>query len=471
MPRTNRRTFLAASATGIAGLSHAGINPAQGDVSTGGQSAGKAKSTILFFLCGGASHVDTWDMKLKAPLEYRGPFQPIATSAPGITLCEHLPMLAKQAHHLALVNSVGASVNTNDHHAGYYYNLTGHEADQSFRTLGNNRTPFPDDWPYMGSVVASRRSPHDFLPNAISLPHMPSRKPYTRPGQFGAKLGVQYDPMYLLGSREEPTKFTAPALELQAGIDTGRLQTRQHLLTALDDARRDFESFAATRTWNQQTERAMSLLASSSTASAFDISNEPEAVRKRYGDSVNAMSLLMARRLVEVGIPFVTVFWLGHGIGTPLANKCRSAGSWDTHGSNFACLKDDLLPEFDQCFSALVEDLATRNMLDETLLLITSEMGRTPKIGDPRSGGVSGAGRDHWTHCLTDVMAGGGIKGGQTYGASDRFGEYPADNPVTPADVAKTVYHAMGIDDLEATDREGRPFSLLTEGQPITELF
>jgi uncharacterized protein (DUF1501 family) len=215
----------------------------------------------------------------------------------------------------------------------------------------------------------------------------------------------------------------------------------------------------------------MSLLASSSTASAFDISNESAAVRDRYGKSVNAMSLLMARRLVEVGVPFITVFWLGHGIGTSLAKKCRSAGSWDTHGSNFDCLKEDLLPEFDQCFSALIEDLSERSILDETLLLITSEMGRKPKIGDPRSGGVNGAGRDHWTHCLTDVMAGGGIKGGQTYGASDRFGEYPADKPLTPADVTKTVYHAMGIENLEAKDRQNRPFNLLTEGQPITKLF
>jgi hypothetical protein len=471
MHRTNRRTFLAASATGIAGFSGAGVSAAQEDAARTSAPAGKAKSTILFFLCGGASHVDTWDMKLKAPREYRGPFEPINTSAPGITLCEHLPQLAKQAHHLALINSVSSSVNTNDHHAGYYYNLTGHEADQSFRTLGNNRTPFPDDWPYMGSVVASRRPAHEFLPNAISLPHMPSRKPYTRPGQFAAKLGVKHDPMYLLGDQKEPTKFTAPSLELQAGIDIGRLETRRNLLTTLDDARRDFESFAATRTWNQQTERAMSLLASSSTASAFDISNEPAAVKKRYGDSVNAMSLLMARRLVEVGVPFITVFWMGHGIGSPLAKKCRSGGSWDTHGSNFDCLKEDLLPEFDQCFSALIEDLSDRSMLDETLLLITSEMGRKPKIGDPRSGGVTGAGRDHWTHCLTDVMAGGGIKGGQTYGASDRFGEYPADKPLTPADVTKTVYHAMGIENLEAKDRQNRPFNLLTEGQPITELF
>lgn len=431
---------------------------------------GRAKSTILFFLCGGASHLDMWDMKPHAPREYRGPFEPIATSAPGVTLCEHLPQLARQAHHLALVNSVGGTVNTNDHHAGYYYNLTGHVPDLTFRTQGNNRRPYPDDWPYMGCVVASRRPKHPSLPNAITLPHMPSRKPYTRPGQFAARLGVEHDPLYLQASRDEPLKFQAPSLTLQTGIDRPRLARRNELLASIDSARRGADQAARIQTWDRQTERAFALLASSQTANAFDVSSEPQSVRDRYGSSVNAMSLLLARRLVEAEVPFITVFWLGHGIGTPLAKKCRSAGSWDTHGNNFNCLKDNLLPEFDQCFSALVEDLAQRGMLDETLLLITSEMGRKPKIGDPRSGGVSGAGRDHWTHCLTDVMAGGGIRGGQTFGSSDRYGEYPADHPVTPADVTKTVYDLMGIHDLEAFDRQNRPYNLLAEGSPITEL-
>ncbi len=143
----------------------------------------------------------------------------------------------------------------------------------------------------------------------------------------------------------------------------------------------------------------------------------------------------------------------------------------DTHGNNFGCLKEELLPQFDQGFSALIEDLANRNLLAETLLLVTSEMGRKPKIGDPRSGGVAGAGRDHWTHCLTDVLAGGGIRGGQTYGSSDRYGEFPANNPVTPADIAKTVYQAMGIHDLEAHDKQNRPYNLLAEGKALTPLF
>jgi uncharacterized protein (DUF1501 family) len=213
------------------------------------------------------------------------------------------------------------------------------------------------------------------------------------------------------------------------------------------------------------------LLSSSTTATAFDLDGEPESVRARYGETANGMSLLLARRLVEAGVPFITVFWMERGIDSPLAKKCRSAGGWDTHGNNFNCLKEDLLPEFDRGYSALVEDLAQRGLLAQTLLLVTSEMGRTPKIGDPRSGGTTGAGRDHWTHCLTDVFAGGGIRGGRTYGASDRLAEYPADHPVTPADIAKTVYHAMGVHDLEAVDAQGRPYNLLPEGEPLRTLF
>jgi uncharacterized protein (DUF1501 family) len=180
------------------------------------------------------------------------------------------------------------------------------------------------------------------------------------------------------------------------------------------------------------------------------------------------MSLLLARRLVEAGVPFVTVFWKEN---EALAAKCKSAGGWDTHGNNFGCLKENLLPEFDRAFSALLADLADRGLLDDTLVLVTSEMGRTPKIGDPRSGGPNGAGRDHWTHCLSVLMAGGGIRGGQLYGASDRLAEYPADRPVTPADVAKTVFHAAGVRDLQAVDSQGRPYNLLEEGRAITELF
>jgi len=428
----------------------------------------QAKSTILFFLSGGASHIDMWDLKPNAPLEYRGPFQATATSAPEVRLCEHLPLLAKQAHHLAIVNSVGGTVNTNDHHAGYYYNLTGHVPDLTFLTLGNNRTPYADDWPCMGAVVGAKRPAHPYLPNFITLPQKEGAPTYTRPGQFAARLGLEFDPLYVEGDSKDPLKFQVPSLVLSEGTTADRLVGRQALSSRLSD-HRDFDRFAASRTWNAQQERALSLLLSGGTTEAFDVTREPESIRQRYGETVNGMSLLIARRLVEAGVPFITVFWRGDP--ERLDKKCASGGGWDTHGNNFSCLKEDLLPEFDRCFSALIEDLANRSLLDETLLLVTSEMGRKPKIGDPRSGGVNGAGRDHWTHCLTDVLAGGGIKGGQTYGASDRFAEYPADKPVTPSDITKTVYHAMGIDNLEAYDKQNRPYNLLAEGAAITELF
>jgi hypothetical protein len=462
----SRRAFLVASASGFAGLSFG--RPAAGAADSPASPSRSARSTILFFLCGGASHVDTWDLKPDAPLEYRGPFQPIATAAPGVRLCEHLPLLARQARHLAVVNSVGATVNTNDHHAGYYYNLTGHVPDQSFLALGNDRTPFPDDWPFMGTVIASRRQPHAELPNAITLPHKPSKPPYTRPGQFAARLGVEHDPLYVQGELDQPLRFQAPALVLEGSVSSSRLAERRGLLNGIDAARREFDRDAGAETWSRQQERAFSLLLSSRTTEAFDVSGEPEPLRERYGRTVNGMSLLLARRLVEAGVPFVTVFWMEN---ERIASQCKSAGGWDTHGNNFNCLRDHLLPEFDRGFSALIEDLSDRGLLAETLLLVTSEMGRTPKIGDPRSGGLSGAGRDHWTHCLTDLLAGGGIRGGQTWGASDRRGEYPADRPVTPADITKTVYHAMGVHDLEARDRENRPFNLLAEGRALVDLF
>ena len=203
-------------------------------------------------------------MKPEAPLEYRGLFQPIETTAPGIRLSEHLPLLARQAHHLALVRSVGATVNTNDHHAGYYYNLTGHVPDSTFLSLGNNRTPYPDDWPYMGSVVAAKRTASPGLPNAITLPHKPSKAPYTRPGQFAARLGLEYDPVYVSGRIDRPLEFRAPALVLEGDVTANRLLRRKALLRSIGDVHRVCDRHAADWTWTRQQERALSLLLSSS---------------------------------------------------------------------------------------------------------------------------------------------------------------------------------------------------------------
>src|ERR1700722_11409100 len=225
----SRRVFLAAS-----GLTFGGLNlPA----SAAPETRRHAKSTILIWLSGGASHIDTWDLKPDAPAEYRGEFKPIATSAPGVRLCEHLPLLARQAHHLAVVNSLGHyNRGTGDHHAGYYYNLTGHAPDSTFRQLLNDRKPLPTDWPFVGSVVTAKRPPHPYLPSLITLPQKPGAPRYTRPGQFSARLGNEYDPVYLLGSLDRPGEFSAPVLTLEGDVSPGRLADRRTLLDALDRA-------------------------------------------------------------------------------------------------------------------------------------------------------------------------------------------------------------------------------------------
>jgi hypothetical protein len=467
----SRRQLLVASTIGLAGFRFGtpGLVTASDAAVAPAPTGGKAKSTILFFLCGGSSHVDMWDLKPNAPSEYRGEFKPIVTNASGLSISEHLPRLARVGHHLAVVRSIRGTVNTNDHHAGYYYNLTGHVPDPTFLTLANDRTPMPDDWPYMGTVVGSRRPLHPELPNAVSLPIKPSTLPYVRPGQFAARLGVEHDPLYVLADRDKPMAFQAPALTLEGDVSAERLLSRDRMLASMDAARRDLESVSRVRTWSKLQDQAMRLLAGGGATKAFDLSAESPATIERYGKTINGMSLLVARRLVEAEVPFITVFWAEND--EKVSKKCKSGGGWDTHGNNFNCLKEDLLPEFDRGFSALIEDLEQRGLLDETLLVVTSEMGRKPRVGDPRSGGEYGAGRDHWTHCQSVVLAGGGIQGGQAYGTTDKYGEYPAEKPVTPAHIAHTVYHAMGIKELEATDKDGRTFNLLSEGRPLTELF
>ena len=462
----DRRTFLVAGGAGLCGVNWARANAADTSTRRGLQ---PARSCIMIWLSGGASHIDTWDMKPDAPKEYRGEFSPVSTSAPAIQLCEHLPHTAKQAHHLAIVRSLGDfGRGTGDHHHGYYYNLTGHAGDPSFRQLLNARTPYPTDWPSMASTVAYKRPPHPFLPSAISLPQKEGAPEYTRPGQFGAKLGLEFDPVFVDGSRDKPLTFTAPALQLQRDVGLPRLQSRRELLSSLDQTTRLVDRSLMAGGYSKQQEKAFSLLTAPQTKAAFDVAAEPESLRAKYGDTITATSFLMARRLVEAGVPFITVFWKEHKL---LSTLCKSGGGWDTHGNNFNCLRDHLLPEFDRPFAALLADLHDRGLLDSTLVLVTSEMGRKPKIGDPRSGGVNGAGRDHWTACQSVLLAGGGIQGGQTYGTTDKNAEYPADNPVASADIAHTVYRALGIDDLNATDAENRPFRLMEEGQPISSLF
>ena len=455
----HRRTLLTAGTLGFCGLA---LPP----LAAAGMRR-RAKSVILIWLTGGPSHVDLWDMKPQAPSDYRGEFKSIATSAPDIELGELLPHVAQQAHHLAIVRSLGHYNRArNDHHTGYYYNLTGHQPEPPFL---NSRKPQSSDWPYIGCVVGAKRPTHPYLPNTITLPQMAGEPGSYRPGQFAARLGVQHDPLFVIGDLQNPLDFKVPSLVLRDDVTLRRMQQRRWLLDQLDNAQRSLEQAGRVQKFSLQQQKAFSLLAARRSKEAFDLSREPAAVRERYGPGLNAMSMLMARRLVEAEVPFVSVFWK-HDYKEDKANGCLG-GAWDTHWKNFDCLRKVLVPKFDRPFAALLADLAERGMLEQTLVLVTSEMGRSPRIGDPRSGGKKGSGRDHWTHCMSVLMAGGGIRGGQVYGSSDRFGAYPDRNPVEPEDIARTVYYAAGISDLSATDPDGRKFNLMESGQPLTQLF
>ena len=261
-------------------------------------------------------------MKPEAPRNYRGEFEPIETSTAGITLCEHLPFLARQTRHLAVIKSLAHPRHgRNNHSSGYYYNLTGHTPDPSFAQQGESRSPRPDDWPFIGSVVTSKVKPHPYLPQPVTLPVKAGlSKTDAWPGQFSARMGLQHEPLYVYASRERPLDFAVPALKLRAGVDVARVRDRRQLLRSLAAAERALDTSAATADFSYQQQKAFSLLTSPVTKTAFDINREPETVREKYGKGINATSLLMARRLVEAGVPFITVFATGRpgpaGAGT-----------------------------------------------------------------------------------------------------------------------------------------------------------
>jgi hypothetical protein len=426
---------------------------------SGAVSMGRAKRCIMIFLFGGPSQIDTWDMKPQAAVEYRGEFAPIDTAVPGLQCCEHLPRTARLTEHLCVVRSLSMTGRgIGDHHADTYYILTGRKPDGTFFTQGIDRKPHDDDWPCLGSAV-SWRLPHDpDLPGVVQLPALSGEVTnYINPGQFAGRLGPAHEPFLVRGALEKPRELAVPALALPGEIDGARLGDRRNLLSRFDAWQRQAErQVALLDAYEAHQRKAFTLLTSDRSKRAFDVSLESEETRRRYGEDINGQSVLLARRLAEAGVPFVCVHWIGQRVGAGL--------SWDTHSDNFGQLKNVLLPAFDRCFSALIEDLAGSGMLDETLVLVAAEMGRTPKVGDPRTA-QGPPGRDHWIHCQTALLAGGGVQGGQVYGSSDAVAGYPADHPVSPEDLAVTAYRALGIDDdMLFTDRQGRVQSLIEDG-------
>ncbi len=457
---TSRRGFLRAGGLGLFGLTWPALLHAQAASPPRGSQA-RAKACILVYLDGGMSHIDTLDMKPSAPAEYRGEFRPIATTIPGVPICEHLPRMGRILHDCSLVRTMsqrGRGIIGDNHHTGAYYYLTGHVPDPSFGQLGLNRRPQSEDWPFIGSVVALKNGTQHALP-LVALPDRARSAEYIRAGQFAGKLGNAYEPFLVMGNPDQPSEFTVPNLSLPTDITLERLDARRNLLGQIERMDRSLERSG--QAYDQHHERAYRMLSNSVRDGGFDLARESQRTRDRYGDDVNAQSMLMARRLVESGVPFVSVQWQRR-------NREELCNSWDTHRNNFHCLRA-LLPCLDQAFSALIEDLTQRGLLDDTLVVLMSEMGRKTRIGDPRAGGENG--RDHWVHCHTVLFSGGGIKRGFVLGASDDTASYPVDRPTGPEDLAATIYHALGITDLTARTREGQPIHLLDDGEPMLALF
>jgi hypothetical protein len=430
----------------------------------------RAKSCILIFMDGGPSHLELWDLKPDAPAEVRGEFAPIKSSVPGLTVGELLPLTSREMHHFAQARSVHHGVN--DHNAGSYYMLTGkHPADGSKLIQHDSPTTFPP----IGPVVAKQRPVAKPIPPYVLMPEFQWNNGVDIGGQKAGFLGAKYDPF--VGGDPSLPDYAVPGLDLLPEVPLDRLGRRDDLRQALDRAVGKLGDSAATDRMNVFQQKAVEIVTSPETRRAFDLSQEPRRLRERYGTdpgsdrSIEArkfgglphigQTFLLARRLIEAGVRLVTVM-----------TGRRIDQAWDTHRDHFGLMRKSLCPPFDRALSALMTDLHTRGLLDETLVVLMGEFGRTPKIGYVTSGAgaAKGNGRDHWPYCYTVLFAGGGVKGGAVYGSSDKTAAYPSENPVGPEDIAATIYTALGIDlDLELRDGQDKPYTLCT-GKPIRAL-
>jgi Protein of unknown function (DUF1501) len=419
---------------------------ARAEASVTGRRPGSAKSVILIFNCGAPSHVDLWDMKPDAPDTIRGQFQPIATRVPGIRISELMPRLAQRADKLAVVRTLHHT--HGGHNSGMYWSIVGRPYRMDSTLINPTRT----DYPSFGTLVgwlARRDGYSGALPPYVitPAPHCDSTV-YITPGQYGGCLGARFDPL-VLNADPNAANFRVPNLGLAAELTGRRLSERQGLLGRLNA--RSGATVAAGHDLDINRGTATELITSRGVQRAFDLSQEPVSIRERYGRHSWGQSHLLARRLIESGVRFVTT------VNGPSI-------IWDTHQDNFNRLKNRLVPPMEQAFTALLDDLEGRGLLDETLVVWMGDFGRTPIIN-------AQVGRDHWPRCYSMVLAGGGIRGGQVYGESDRTGSAPKSFPVTPADIHATVFTALGYDPHAITyvSPEGRPFPL-SEGQAIRQL-
>jgi hypothetical protein len=424
----------------------------------GGTGFGRARACLVIFLFGGPSHIDLWDLKPDAPAEVRGEFRPIATNVPGLHVCEHLPALARRADQFCLIR--GMTHPHPRHGWGLYHMLTGKRHNRP----DLDAPPTPDDFPGLGALVSRLGHARPPLPPAVTLPRWNRflDLPNDYAGEKAGFLGSGFDP-WLVKAGPEGQSFSLEELALPLEVPPGRLAERRQLLADVDG--RIGRWGETGRQYGTVQDRAYDLLSSRGVRTAFDLANEPDRLRDRYGRHAFGQALLLARRLIEAGTVLVQVNW--HNDGSDIKSPF-----WDTHKDNFNRLKKALVPPLDVGLSALLDDLRGRGLLESTLVLVMGEFGRTPKIGQVvMNAATDKAGRDHWPHAYTVLAAGGGVGGGQAYGASDDRGAYVTDCPVTPPDLQATVLHALGIrPDSALQDRQGRPHAA-SDGQPVLGLF
>lgn len=419
-----------------------------------------AKSCILLYLWGGPSQQDMWDMKPDAPEGMRSLFRPMQTVVPGIHICDQMPLLARHTEKIAFLRSMTHPSTV--HEPSVYHTLTGKRNDTLISPRNMRRRT---DAPNVASFV-SALSPPAALPAAVTIPRPIGHDGVTYSGTYAGWLGPRHDPMELREAPNSNDRASHP-LELSADMSSSRLIARRGLLNLLDENDRILQNSRATEGLGGFHEQAHRMLASAAARRAFNLELEPSALRDRYGRNEYGESFLLARRLIESGVRLVSVIWMY------FMSNGRIANVWDTHGgtaglgnaSGFEMLKANYcIPPLDRAYSALLEDLHQRALLDETLVVTMGEFGRTPRLNPTQ-------GREHWGPCYTALLAGGGIRGGQVYGASDRIGAFPRDNPVSPEDLLATMYHALGIaPDSEVHDREGRPVRIC-DGKAVTGLF
>lgn len=451
--RLTRREWLRVGGLGAFGLSagslrsaHAAQPAATGELAA---SFGKAKRCIVLFMLGGPPQHETWDPKPQAPTEIRGDFGTIATATPGYHVGELMPQTAKLTEQIAVLRAM--ATDDNAHSSSGYWMLTGRP--HSPKAQENALPGAPNNWPSLPAVVRHLKGDHTSLPAAIRLPEeIWNTGRIVWPGQDAGWLGDHADP-WLVTCDPNKADFHVPDIGLPVEISPERFSRRNALRNFMNE---HVPSLANTpvKRWSSWQHKAVELLGSTGAQSAFALDQENAAIRDRYGRNRFGQSVLLARRLIEQGVSLVQVNW------TRWEDDENVAPAWDTHAKNAERLKNALMPPMDQAYSALLEDLSERGMLEDTLVVWMGEFGRSPKIN-------ASGGRDHWGHCFSVALAGGGVRGGVVHGQSDRQGGYPLDGRVEPQDLSATVFHCLGIDP-ETTIRDpfGRPLTITT-GQAI----